>query len=180
MSRTNPYKKKRRSAKQTLLMFGEGLGEEMFLKHLRGLYAKNSGVSVMIRKGKGGTPKNIVIDAANEFGDFHRRVVILDNDRGEQQMREARTEAGKRNIQLVEHTPCLEALLLEIIRNGQEFQGKTSAWCKREFETNYIEKKKRGETREYEKIFPKSLLDQARTGTQALERIIAFMESPQS
>ena len=61
-------------------MFGEGLGEEIFLKHLRGLYAKDSGVSVMIRKGKGGTPRNIVIGAANEIGSFDRRVAILDND----------------------------------------------------------------------------------------------------
>jgi len=39
MSRTNPFKKKRRAAKTTMLVYGEGQAEEMFLKHLRSLYA---------------------------------------------------------------------------------------------------------------------------------------------
>ena len=54
MSRSDPDKKKRRAASQTLLMYGEGLGEEVFLKYLRGLYARDSGVAVTIRNGKGG------------------------------------------------------------------------------------------------------------------------------
>ena len=40
MSRTNPYKKKRRHANKTLLIFGEGMNEEVFLKHL-GTVAKH-------------------------------------------------------------------------------------------------------------------------------------------
>ena len=75
MSRTNPYKKKRRSASRTLLMYGEGLGEEMFLKYLRSLYARDSGVAVTIRNGKGGNAVNIIIDASNAPGDFDKRVV---------------------------------------------------------------------------------------------------------
>ncbi len=95
MSRTNPYKKKRRSASRTLLMYGEGLGEEMFLKYLRGLYSRDSGVAVTIRNGKGGTATNIIANAINEPGAFERRIVILDNDKGEQEMGHARVEAQK-------------------------------------------------------------------------------------
>jgi len=44
MSRTNPYKKKRHVAERTLLVFGEGLSEEILLKHLKSLYSYNSNV----------------------------------------------------------------------------------------------------------------------------------------
>ena len=92
MSRTNPYKKKRHSANRTLLMYGEGLGEEMFLKYLRGLYSYGSGVAVTIRNGRGGNAV-AYINAVNEPGAFDRRIVILDNDKSEQEMNCARTEA---------------------------------------------------------------------------------------
>lgn len=176
MSRTNPYKKKRRSANRTLLMYGEGLGEEMFLKHLRGLYSRDSGVAVTIHNGKGGTATNIITNAVNEPGSFDRRVVILDNDKSEQEMNRARTEARQREIELLENTPCLEAVLLTILRPGQNFSGKTSAWCKNEFESNYLNKKKRTEIEEYGKVFSKNILDTQRTNIAALNAIISLME----
>lgn len=177
MSRTNPFKKKRRRAKQTLLMYGEGLGEEVFLKHLRGLYAYNSGVKVNIRNGKGGTPKNVVIGAANEIGSFDRRIVVVDNDKGRQEMESARKEAKIRGIDLLEHLPCLEGMLLSIFNSGKSFTNKKSSWCKKEFQSRYIEKKKRRESCEYEKIFPKKLLDRQRVNIVELDTLISSMEN---
>jgi len=176
MSRTNPYKKKRRSASRTLLMYGEGLGEEMFLKHLRGLYSRDSGVAVTIRNGKGGTATNIITNAVNEPGSFDRRVVILDNDKNEQEMNQARTEARQRGVELLENTPCLEAILLSVLQPGKNFSGKTSAWCKSEFESNYLNKKKRTEIGEYGKVFPKTTLDAQRASVAGLNIIISLME----
>ncbi|MDP2838223.1 MAG: hypothetical protein Q8O53_03030 [Candidatus Moranbacteria bacterium] len=176
MSRTNPYKKKRRSASRTLLMYGEGLGEEMFLKHLRGLYSYDSGVAVTIRNGKGGTATNIIINAVNEPGAFDRRIVILDNDKSEQEMNCARTEAREKGIELLENSPCLEATLLAILRAGQSFSGKTSTWCKREFESNYLNKKKRTELDGYSRIFPKTILETRRVHVTELNILISLME----
>jgi hypothetical protein len=176
MSRTNPYKKKRRSASRTLLMYGEGLGEEMFLKRLRGLYSRSSGVAVTIRNGKGGTATNIITNAVNEPGSFDRRIVILDNDKSEQEMNQARAEAKQRGVELLENTPCLEAVLLSILRPGQNFSGRTSAWCKSEFESNYLNKKKRTEIGEYGKIFSKATLDAQRVSVPGLNTIISLME----
>lgn len=175
MSRTNPNKKKRRSASRTLLVYGEGLGEEMFLKYLRGLYSKNSGVEVKIRNGKGGTPINIVISAVNEPGSFDRKVVVLDDDKSQQEMNLARVEAKKREIELIENLPCLEATLLSIVRNGQSFSNKTSAWCKSEFESNYLDKKKRTDVGEYTKFFSKNLLDSQRSKVSELNILISLM-----
>ncbi len=175
MSRTNPQKKKRRSANITLLMYGEGLGEEMFLKHLRSIYSKNSGVTVKIRNGKGGNPSNIIISAINEPGDFDRRIVILDSDVEEQEMKKARAEANQKGIELVENNPCLEATLLSILRSGKSFSNQASAWCKKEFESNYIEKKKRKDPAEYKKIFTKDLLDRQKVNVSELGVLISFM-----
>jgi hypothetical protein len=175
MSRTNPYKKPRRAASQTLLMYGEGLGEEVFLKYLKGLYARDSGVAVTIRNGKGGNAADIIIDAANAPGGFDRRIVVLDNDKDSIEMQRARQEAKIRGVEIIENTPCLEALLLAILNDGENYSGKPSSWCKKEFESRYIDKKKRTEVGEYGKYFPKSLLDSTMVKVPELKTLISIM-----
>lgn len=176
MSRTNPYKKKLRSAKETLLMFVEGLGEEIFLKYVKGLYNRDSGIEIKIRNGKGGNAVNIVIDASNVPGSFERRMVVLDNDKGMEEMQQARKEAARRGIELKENTPCLEALLLAILNVGKTYSDKSSQWCKNEFESKYLDKKKRIELNEYEKHFPRDLLEKQRLKLQKLNEFISIME----
>lgn len=148
----------------------------MFLKYLRGLYSRNSGVAVTIRNGKGGAATHIITNAVNEPGSFDHRIVILDNDKSEQEMNQARAEARQRGVELLENTPCLEATLLAILRPGQNFLGKTSEWCKSEFESNYLNKKKRTEIGEYGKFFSKSTLDAQRANVSELNAIISLME----
>jgi predicted P-loop ATPase len=157
-------------------MYGEGLGEEMFLKHLRSLYAYNSGVSVTIRNGKGGNPKNIVINATNEPGDFEKRIVILDNDKDKQEMDQASAEAKKKGVKILENSPCLEATMLSILRPKQNFSTKKSAWCKSEFESNYVDKKKRTELEEYKKVFSKQILDDQKDSVPELKALINLMQ----
>lgn len=173
MSRTNPYKKKRRQASKTLLIFGEGSGEEMFLKHLKILYSYKSNVAITIRKGKGGNAQNIVIDADRVPGAFDRKIVVLDNDKTKTEMAEARREAKNRSIELVENTPCLEFLLISIL--DKKPSGKNSNWCKGEFESKYLEKKKRGELSEYIKLFPKKLLDTKKSKISELDKLVLIM-----
>jgi hypothetical protein len=174
MSRTNPYKKKRRQASKTLLVFGEGFGEEIFLKHLKSLYSYKSNVAITVKKGKGGDAQNIVIDADRIPGAFDRKIVVLDNDKTKTEMTKARQEAKNRGIELVENTPCLESLLITIL--DKKPSGKNSAGCKGEFESKYIDKKKRGESSEYIKLFPKKLLDAKRSEILELNKLILIME----
>jgi len=176
MSRTNPFKKPRRAATQTLLMYGEGLGEEVFLKYLRSLYARDSGVALTIRNGKGGNAIDIIVDASNAPGGFDRRVVVLDNDKDRVEMDHARQEAKTRKVEIVENTPCLEALLLAILNDGKNYSVKSSSECKKEFESNYLDKKKRTDIGEYAKYFPKSLLDSKRSNIPELKKLISIME----
>ena len=176
MSRTNPYKKKRRSANRTLLVYGEGFCEEVFLKYLRGTYSYNSGIAVTIRNGKGGGAIEVVVSASKEPGDFGRRVVVLDNDKSVQEMSKVRFEAKSRNIELLENTPFLEALLLAILRKGVSFSKKPPAWCKSEFESNYLDRHKRTEIEEYQKVFPKDMLEKRRKDIPVLNQLILIME----
>lgn len=176
MSRSNPYKKKQRFAKKTILVFGEGLGEEMFLRHLKSLYARDTGVQVKICRGKGGSADRIVIDADKLLGAFDKRVVVFDCDKVKAEMEKARKEAEIRGIILLEHKPCLESVLLAILNDGKMVGVKNSDWCKKEFESKYLEKKKRSELKEYEKLFPKSLLDRQRKKIVELGRMVATIK----
>ncbi|MFA4936976.1 MAG: RloB domain-containing protein [Patescibacteria group bacterium] len=156
------------------MVFGEGFDEEMFLKHLKSLYSYKSNVAITIKKGKGGDAKNIVIDADKTPGAFDRKIVILDNDKTKTEMTKARQEAKNRNIELIENTPCLEHLLVSIL--DKKPSGKNSDWCKGEFESKYLSKKKRGELSEYIKLFPKKLLDIKRLKISELNKLILIME----
>ncbi len=174
MSRTNPCKKKRRQANKTLLVFGEGFGEEIFLKHLKNLYSYKSNVAITVKKGKGGDAQSIVIDTDRTPGAFDRKIVILDNDKTKAEMTKARQEAKNRSIELFENTPCLEFLLISIL--NKKPSEKNSNWCKGEFESKYLDKKKRGEPNEYVKLFPKKLLDAQRIKISELNELILIME----
>lgn len=174
MSRTNPYKKKRRQASKTLLVFGEGFNEGIFIKHLRSLYSHGSNVAITVKNGKGGDAQNIVIDADKIMGAYNRRIVVLDNDKSKNEMIKARKEAKSRNIELIEITPCLESLLLLIL--DKKLGGINSKRIKDEFESEYITQKKRGEPNEYIKLFPKELLEAQRLKIVELNKLILIME----
>lgn len=175
MSRSNPYKKKKRQAKRTLLIFGEGLDEETFLKYLRGIYSQNANISITIRKGKGGSAEEIVICAHKEPGAFDRRIVVFDCDKSKKEMEKARQEAKTRGIELIENEPCLEFLLLTILDKAKE-PNKDSKWFKKEFENKCMSEQKRSQLAEYSKLFPKKLLDGKKSKISNLKRLISVME----
>lgn len=175
MSRTNPFKKKKRQVNEMFLVFGEGSDDEIFLKHLKNLYhTRSSGIGIKICKGKGGTADGVVIDADKVQGAFKKRIVVLDNDKSEKEMTKARQEAKNKNIELIENTPCLEYLFLLIL--DKKPNGKNSDWCKKKFESDCIDKKKRDESNEYAKIFTKKLLDAQRLKIPELDKLISIME----
>lgn len=152
------------------------MAEEVFLKHLRSIYARDTGVAVTIKKGKGGTAVGIVQSAVNYTGAFDRKAVIIDNDKPKKEMMQARSLAKTHGIGILENTPCLEKLFLEILEPKSDFKNKNSTWCKNEFQKKYIEKKKRAEMSEYQKIFTKKVLDKAKGRIEILQCIISLMD----
>ncbi|HRZ29779.1 MAG TPA: hypothetical protein P5052_03430 [Candidatus Paceibacterota bacterium] len=174
MSRSNPGKKKIKMAKRTILIYGEGLSEEIFLKLLRSIYSSDNDTYIKIRHGKGGSPLDIVSDAIKELGYFCKKIVVLDDDRKE--IEKAIIKAEKYNIKIIKNQPCLEATLLMILQDKIQ-NNKTSAFFKKEFETKYICKKKRCEISEYIKLFPKSLIEKARKKNEMLNNLISIIEN---
>jgi hypothetical protein len=173
MSRTNPYKLKRRHANKTLLIFGEGFSEEIFLKYLKSIYSFNKNAAITIKRGKGGTPYNVVLDANKIPGAFDRRIVIIDNDKPKTEIQKARSIAKEKNIELLENTPCLESLFITIL---DKKYNQNSNWFKHEFESKYLDRKKRDELDEYIKLFPKKLLEEERSKIEELNKLISIME----
>lgn len=176
MSRTDPYKKKPRIANKTLLVFGEGLNEEVFFKYLRGLYSFNNNVAVTVRRGKGGSARDIVIDSIRIPGAFDKRVVILDSDKSVTEMEAARLEAKNRNIELMENASCLENLFLSILEPTTNHGSRSSNDCKKYFQDKCLNNKKAITDVECKKLFSKSVLDEARARSQQLKRIIEILE----
>ena len=156
-------------------MYGEGLGEETFLKYLKSLYSRDSGVAVTVRNGRDGTALDVILNAVREPGDFDRKIVIIDNDKGSEEINAARAEAKQRDIELIENTPCLEWLLLSILDNSTVLN-RSSEWYKHEFESNYLDKRKRTDPREFERVFPKHVLEERRTKIITLNHLISLME----
>jgi hypothetical protein len=174
MSRSNLFKKKRRSVNKTVLFFAEGLDESSFLKYLKSLYSSRK-IAVTIKKGKGGSADGIVIGATNIIGSFGKRAVVIDNDKPKREMQAAQAHAKGNNIILILHTPCLEANLLKILQKGRDYSSKPSKWCKKEFETKYIDGKDREEMSSYSRHFPKKLLDECRQNIPELDLIIRLI-----
>jgi len=174
MSRTNPFKKKRRQANKTILIFGEGLDEKIFIKHLKGSYSHNKNISIKIWGGKGGGPEDIVLDAYRTLGAFDKRVVILDNEKSMPEMTKARIKAKQLGIDIIENTPCLESLFLKIL--GKKVNNSKPSQLKKEFEWAYLSEKRRRNVSEYKKIFPKKLLDSKRSQIPELDKLISVME----
>ncbi|MFA5387432.1 MAG: RloB domain-containing protein [Candidatus Paceibacterota bacterium] len=168
--------KKNRSLKSTFLIVGEGSHEVFFLKYLRHLYLREGIVWTKIIDGKGGTADGIVDYAGRILGDYHKRIVLLDNDKKKIEMSKARKKAVEKNINLIENTPCLESLLLSVLNNGESFENKRSRWCKKEFECKYLDKRSRQEICEFEKKISKSLLNKQRLIIPKLDKLISIFE----
>ncbi len=166
-----------RRAKCTILFYVEGSSEEVFLKHLRRTYARNSGVAVTIRNGQGGSADGIVQRAICYPGGFDRRVAVLDNDKPKNEMAKARALAKTAGVEIIENCPCLEALLLRILNGGKILEDANSKYYKKEFEKKHICESKRCNIDEYAKIFPKNVLDGSRKKVKELGRIVGLMEN---
>lgn len=162
----------KREVQKTLLVVGEGDAEVAFLKHLRSLYCtQGAGVRVTIRNAHGKGPGNVVTHAARlaQGCSYDSCVALLDTDI--EWTEELKKRARKAKIELVGSSPCIEGLLLLILRKRCPEQ---SAQCKRELKRNLGY-----DVTEWEHcahVFPKTVLDGARTRISELDRLIKQYE----
>jgi hypothetical protein len=85
-------------------------------------------------------------------------------------------KADNLNIKRVESKPCFEAFLLSIL-DGIDYSTHTKCdKCKKEFESKYLNSKKRKQRENYTNIFPKALLEQKAKEIPNLKKIIDVMQ----
>lgn len=174
MSRSNPHKSKKRQAKQSILIYAEGLDEEQFLRHLKSLYSRNTDYAFKIVRGYGGSASGIVTQTLRIPGDYYRRVVVLDNDKPDQEMTMARELASQHSIYLFENTPCLEATLLTILDSRNIYKTKSSPWCKKHFQQHYLSKGSHSQLDQLNRLFPLEKLNENMSRVPELAKLIAL------
>jgi hypothetical protein len=118
---------KPRHVKRTVLVVGEGDAEVAFLRHLRGLYARDSGVAFTIKNafGKGALHVVDVAIAQSRNAEYDLRVVLLDTDTDWSDATASR--ARKAKVQVFKSEPCFEAVLLAILGQYPSCQN-AKAW----------------------------------------------------
>ncbi|SER53261.1 hypothetical protein SAMN04487958_101470 [Vreelandella subterranea] len=118
MARKHPARQRPRQASQTtLLIVGEGADDQAFIKHMhQQLRSLQSRIKPRIEKQSGGSPGNIIDNAARKYAhqDFDRRFIVLDSDIALSQQQH--DKARKQGFRLILWSPtCLEGALLEVL-----------------------------------------------------------------
>ncbi|MDR5874312.1 hypothetical protein [Vreelandella gomseomensis] len=118
MARKHTTRKRPRQVSQTtLLIVGEGADDQAFIKHMhQQLRSPQSCIKPRIEKQSGGSPGNIIDNAARKYDsqDFDRRFIVLDADVPLTQQQ--RDKARKQGFRLILWSPtCLEGALLETL-----------------------------------------------------------------
>lgn len=159
-----------REVRRTLLIVGEGLAEEVFLRHLKRLYVERGRKAITIKnaKGKGGGHVIAYTSGQRKAADYDEVAALLDTDADWDD--ERRASARRQRILVFEATPCLEALLLDVA--GRKVPAGTTA-CKRAFREHFGQEAH--EARVYEQHLPRGVLDAARLRTEWLDRLIHLL-----
>lgn len=107
-----------RAVRRTLLIVGEGLAEEVFLRHLKRVYVERGHKTITVKnaKGKGGGHVLAYTAGQRKAADYDQVAALLDTDADWND--ERRALAQRQRIHVFEATPCLEALLLDIAGKG--------------------------------------------------------------
>lgn len=167
--------RRQKKQRKTVLIYCEGLHDAMFIKHLHKLYGQdNPHTQFVIKAGAGGAPVSIVQKAAKVLGDFNLRIAKFDNDKGRRALRAAYDASG--SIKIAHCTPAIEGTMLEILEPNRAYRNHATQTCKKRLHGRYLSASDRSDPHKYESVFPRELLDAARTRHDRLNRIIEIFE----
>jgi len=105
-----------RVQKKTLLIVGEGLDEEAFLRYLKSkLVNRDAGLMVTIKNAKGKGAKHMIEWTIRQasIADYDNVAALFDTDTDWTQVVEAL--AKKKKVILLKSEPCFEAMLLRLL-----------------------------------------------------------------
>lgn len=163
-----------RKTKQTRLIYCEGAADKAFLDCLRSKYSSNE-YSVDIKRGAGGDQVHLVEEAYRKGQPYDEVYLKIDGDRSAEEMENAEQTARGYSIAILKTTPCVERLLINVLEPTKNVNSWNTDKCKRYFESKYIPRNKRTNTRAYSLIFSKSAIDEARTRLPELNAIVELL-----
>jgi len=169
-------------AKESIVLFGEGKTEAIFLSYLKLVYeADNDGrLKIKVDKGQGKSPKDVADRLVNKLlkiGNYDRSLLLIDSDL-EHKISKALLQKNK--ITLLQSDPqCIEGLMLNIL--GKLPKG-ASHISSKDLKSTFMKLLNTNEkgymmklAKECPKIFPKSLLENKRSQIPTLDAILQFM-----
>ncbi len=161
-------KRPTKKLKRTLIFVGEGPAEKAFLAHLKSHYGVGS-LRVTPKSAGGKGPENIIGDAIStlENSKCDQVAVLLDTDLP--WPAKYVKEANRLDIELIGSTPCLEGLLLTILRQHHPNPSDNKR-CKKALHPQLTGKETEKES--YQALFTKQILDEAAADVAELKRLI--------
>ena len=168
-----PHRKQRRT-KKTILIVGEGPTEKAFLQHIVKLYVtRDMPIAVKVQCGSGGSPQSVVEKAIRLKQAYDKCFVLVDSDVPFEPDKELQKRMKKKpRIEMLNATPCIEGLLLAILKHPKFSQTKTSSDdCKRMF-YEYVPEDKKTDKRVYDGVFSKEILEARRKDVPELDAIL--------
>lgn len=165
-------RKQPRLQRKTLLAVGEGKADAAFLVHLRKLYCTDgNGVNVTVRNAHGKGPGNVISTAIGSLriASYDKKLCLLDTDLD--WTAENKKDAKRQKIELIGSTPCLEGLLLLILKKSVPA---TSDECKQHLKS--VTSRSMYDPDDYLEFFTYEQLQIARSQIADLDRLLNSYE----
>jgi hypothetical protein len=176
MSRSNPYKRPRRTVQQTALLVVEGETEEAFCKYLKIEYNRDCGLAVRIHNARGRGPDFIIEQARKQCSSkgFDRVFILMDADLEIALARSHRTVKSLRAIIWLSEPQCIEGFFLMLLGRSPPT---TSQDCKDEFHTFGISESDKLDWESYQTLFPRERLEELRSNHPHLDNLIKLFSN---
>jgi len=168
---------------ESILLFGEGKTEGIFLSHIKNLYAKKRNQKIKVSYGQGGSPDSIVnymIRSKLQLAYYDKSILFIDED--VKIKKSILKKIKKWDIDCVCSQPkCIEGMILVILgklpKGGIHASSKDlKRHCRKilgaKDHSDFLKKL----SRQINSLLPKELLDEARASNNALDEVIKFVE----
>lgn len=170
MSRSNPWKQKPRHTRHTTLIVVEGDTELALVNYLKGLCGRNCGTRVTPENAHGGSGDVVLKLAIKLSKPFDVSACLYDTDRAPKVKKSIR-KAKQLGIIEIQSTPCIEALLLEIL--GKKVPATTDE-CKRAMQ-QIVGSDSLTDVSTFEKYFPQDLIERQRANVSQLDALLGLI-----
>lgn len=169
---------KLRRRKHTVFIYCEGRTDKLFAQHLKNLYVIRGTKKITLKEGTGGGFSTFISNTLKyaQERDYDVKCILLDsNGKKPKELKDSETKSENHHISLIWQKPCLEGVLLRILKATALPQNTSSKKCKDIFKKEYPNDHPLKET-SLEKLFPKDILNKQRKDIPELDQLIKIME----